>query len=181
MNILLASVTERTRDIRIRRAIGAKRAQTIGQFLIETIVLSTTGGILGVAIGLAIPWTITHLAGMPAIATGYTLVLAVGISVTVGLVFGLYPARRGCQRAVTARRRLSTRVPALSTVRHRTASPHAETVGIHPPTPHSRSTLIKPPAGKDRMAVYCSIHVSKAHSTCVSRSPSLCPKLRSST
>lgn len=93
MNIMLASVTERTREIGIRRAIGAKRAQIIVQFLIETMVLSTTGGILGVAIGLAIPWTITRIAEMPTVVTSYSLVLAVGISVSVGLVFGLYPAR----------------------------------------------------------------------------------------
>ena len=93
MNIMLASVTERTREIGIRRAIGAKRAQIIGQFLIETMVLSTTGGVLGVAIGLAIPWTITYFAEMPTVVTGYSLALAVGISVTVGLVFGLYPAQ----------------------------------------------------------------------------------------
>jgi putative ABC transport system permease protein len=93
MNIMLASVTERTREIGIRRAIGAKRSQIIVQFLIETVVLSTTGGILGVAIGLAIPWLITRTAGMPTVVTGYSLALAVSISVTVGLVFGLYPAR----------------------------------------------------------------------------------------
>jgi putative ABC transport system permease protein len=93
MNIMLASVTERTREIGIRRAIGAKRSQIIVQFLIETVVLSTTGGILGVAIGLAIPWLITRMAGMPTVVTSYSLALAVGISVTVGLIFGLYPAR----------------------------------------------------------------------------------------
>jgi len=93
MNIMLASVTERTREIGVRRAIGAKRAQIIGQFLIETIVLSTSGGMLGVAIGLAIPWAIARIAGLPTVVTGYSLVLAVGISVTVGLIFGLYPAR----------------------------------------------------------------------------------------
>ncbi len=93
MNIMLASVTERTREIGIRRAIGAKRAQIIGQFLIETVVLSSAGGLLGVATGLAIPWVISQMAGMPTIVTGYSLILAVGISVTVGLVFGLYPAR----------------------------------------------------------------------------------------
>ncbi|HPM23131.1 MAG TPA: ABC transporter permease [Phycisphaerae bacterium] len=93
MNIMLASVTERTREIGIRRAIGAKRAQIIVQFLIETMVLSTTGGFFGVAIGLAIPWLITRIVGMPTVVTGYSLALAVGISVTVGLIFGLYPAR----------------------------------------------------------------------------------------
>jgi putative ABC transport system permease protein len=93
MNIMLASVTERTREIGIRRAIGAKRAQIITQFLIETTVLSSTGGAVGLAIGLIIPWLITRIAGMPTIVTGRSLVLAVGISVTVGVVFGLYPAR----------------------------------------------------------------------------------------
>ncbi|MEW6252785.1 MAG: ABC transporter permease [Planctomycetota bacterium] len=93
MNIMLASVTERTREIGIRRAIGAKRAQIILQFLIETTVLSTTGGIVGLAIGLTIPWLVTQMAGMPTVVTGWSLLLAVGISLTVGLVFGLYPAR----------------------------------------------------------------------------------------
>jgi putative ABC transport system permease protein len=93
MNIMLASVTERTREIGIRRAIGAKRRQIIGQFLIETVVLSTAGGLIGVTIGLLIPWLITRLAGMPTIVTGYSLVLALGVSMSVGIVFGLYPAR----------------------------------------------------------------------------------------
>jgi len=70
MNIMLASVTERTREIGIRRAIGAKRRQIIGQFLIETVVLSTAGGLIGVTIGLLIPWLITRLAGLPTVVTG---------------------------------------------------------------------------------------------------------------
>jgi len=93
MNIMLASVTERTREIGIRRAIGAKRRQIIVQFLIETVVLSTTGGLIGVTIGVLIPWMITRLAGMPTVVTGYSLVLALGVSMSVGIVFGLYPAR----------------------------------------------------------------------------------------
>ncbi len=93
MNIMLASVTERTREIGIRRAIGAKRRQIIGQFLIETVVLSTSGGLIGVTIGLLIPWLITHFAGMPTVVSGYSLVLALGVSMSVGIIFGLYPAR----------------------------------------------------------------------------------------
>jgi putative ABC transport system permease protein len=93
MNIMLASVTERTREIGIRRAIGAKRRQIIGQFLIETVVLSTAGGLIGVTIGVLIPWLITYVASMPTVITAYSVVLAVGISMTVGIVFGLYPAR----------------------------------------------------------------------------------------
>jgi len=93
MNIMLASVTERTREIGIRRAIGARRRQIIGQFLIETVVLATAGGLVGVAIGLLIPWLISRLAGMPTVVSGYILGLALGVSMSVGIVFGLYPAR----------------------------------------------------------------------------------------
>jgi putative ABC transport system permease protein len=94
MNIMLASVTERTREIGIRRAIGAKRRQIITQFLIETVVLSTTGGLIGIAIGLFIPWVITLVANMPTVVTPASLILSLGISLAVGIVFGLYPAVR---------------------------------------------------------------------------------------
>ena len=94
MNIMLASVTERTREIGIRRAIGAKRRQIIGQFLIETIVLTTVGGLIGTALGVAFPKAITHWSGMPTIVPAYSIVLSLSISVAVGLVFGMYPAIR---------------------------------------------------------------------------------------
>ena len=94
MNIMLASVTERTREIGIRRAIGAKRKQIIVQFLIETIVLSTAGGFIGIGVGMFIPWLITYFAGMPTIVTIKSIVLSVGISITIGIIFGLYPAVR---------------------------------------------------------------------------------------
>ena len=97
MNIMLASVTERTREIGIRRAIGAKRRQIIRQFLIETVVLSTTGGLMGIGLGLFIPWMITLFAGMPTVVTLDSVILSVGISITVGIVFGLYPAARAAQ------------------------------------------------------------------------------------
>ncbi len=94
MNIMLASVTERTREIGIRRAIGARRRQIISQFLIETVVLSSVGGVIGIAMGVTIPWVITQAAGMPTVVTTYSLLLAAGISMTIGIVFGLYPAIR---------------------------------------------------------------------------------------
>ena len=97
MNIMLASVTERTREIGIRRAIGAKRRQIIGQFLVETVVLSSVGGVIGVGIGLLFPWLIRRFAGMPTVVPGYSIALSLGISVGVGLIFGLYPAIRAAK------------------------------------------------------------------------------------
>lgn len=94
MNIMLASVTERTREIGVRRAIGAKRKQIIFQFLIETVVLSTTGGLIGMGIGVLIPWLITYFANMPTVVTIYSLALSLGISMGVGILFGIYPAIR---------------------------------------------------------------------------------------
>ncbi len=92
MNIMLASVTERTREIGIRRAIGATQSQIVGQFLIETLVLSTTGGCIGILVGLLIPQLISSFADMPVLVTPWSLVLSLGISMAVGIVFGLYPA-----------------------------------------------------------------------------------------
>jgi putative ABC transport system permease protein len=94
MNIMLASVTERTREIGIRRAIGAKKRQIIVQFLIETVVLSTVGGLIGLGIGVLIPALVTFFAEMPTQVTGWSLILSVGISLMVGIIFGVYPAMR---------------------------------------------------------------------------------------
>ncbi len=94
MNIMLASVTERTREIGVRRAIGAKRSQIVIQFLTETMVLSTSGGLVGVLVGCALPLVITAMSNLPATVPLYSVVLSVGISVGVGVVFGLYPAAR---------------------------------------------------------------------------------------
>lgn len=94
MNIMLASVTERTREIGIRRAIGARRKQIIGQFLIETVVLSVTGGFIGIGIGVLIPWLITVFADMPTVVTAWSVLVSVAISIGIGIVFGMYPAMR---------------------------------------------------------------------------------------
>jgi putative ABC transport system permease protein len=94
MNIMLASVTERTQEIGVRRAMGAKRKQIIEQFLIETVVLSTIGGIMGILVGIAIPWFVTRFSGMPTLITTYSLTLSVVISISIGIIFGLYPAVR---------------------------------------------------------------------------------------
>jgi len=97
MNIMLASVTERTREIGIRRAVGAKRKQIVLQFLVETLVLSVLGGVLGIGLGIAVPWLIEHFAGMPTRVTPWSVMLAVGISGAVGVLFGLYPAVRAAK------------------------------------------------------------------------------------
>jgi putative ABC transport system permease protein len=92
MNIMLASVTERTREIGIRRAIGAKRRQIVLQFLIETVVLSTIGGLIGLGIGVLIPLLITHFSRMPTVVTIGGILLPLFISMAIGILFGLYPA-----------------------------------------------------------------------------------------
>jgi putative ABC transport system permease protein len=94
MNIMLATVTERTREIGIRRALGAKRADIGLQFLMETVVLSSTGGLLGVALGIGLAYTVTRFFEFPTIVQLWSPVLAFSVSVAVGLIFGTYPARR---------------------------------------------------------------------------------------
>ena len=97
MNIMLASVTERTREIGIRRAIGARQRQIVAQFLIETIVLSFSGGLIGIGLGVFIPWVIEQAADMPTIVKLSSLLLSLGISVSVGVIFGIYPAFRAAR------------------------------------------------------------------------------------
>ena len=94
MNIMLASVSERTREIGIRRALGARKRDIIIQFLSETLMLTIAGGILGICLGTCIPFFVTYFGNMPTVVTAGSLVLAFGISATVGLIFGLYPAYR---------------------------------------------------------------------------------------
>jgi len=97
MNIMLASVTERTQEIGIRRAIGAKRRQIISQFLIETVVLSIIGGLIGIILGVLVPSLITYFAGMPTVITLESILLPLVISGAVGILFGLYPAARAAK------------------------------------------------------------------------------------
>ena len=94
MNIMLASVMERTREIGVRRAIGAKRRDVIRQFLIETTIISLAGGVMGVLMGVGLSQLIGYLAGWSTIVTTWSIVLAFFVSVAIGLIFGLYPAAR---------------------------------------------------------------------------------------
>jgi putative ABC transport system permease protein len=94
MNIMLATVSERTREIGIRRALGARRRDIIEQFLIETTVMSASGGLIGVLLGVAAPPLVSYLSGMPVVIRPWSPIIAFLIAVTIGIVFGVYPARR---------------------------------------------------------------------------------------
>ena len=94
MNIMLATVSERTREIGIRRALGAKKKDIIFQFLSETFILTAAGGILGICLGLGIPYIVEQYGNMPTVVTSSSLILAFSISAAVGIIFGLYPAYR---------------------------------------------------------------------------------------
>jgi len=92
MNIMLATVTERTREIGVRRALGAKKRDITTQFLVETVVLSVGGGLVGVLVGVLTPVVVSLLTDMKTIITLWSILLAFGISGAVGIIFGLYPA-----------------------------------------------------------------------------------------
>jgi len=94
MNIMLASVLERTREIGVRRAIGARQRDVVRQFLIETTIISLSGGVAGILLGVGLSQLIGFLAGWSTIVTTSSIVLAFGVSVVIGIVFGLYPAVR---------------------------------------------------------------------------------------
>jgi putative ABC transport system permease protein len=98
MNIMLVSVTERTREIGLRKAVGAKRRDILLQFLIESVVLSLLGGALGIAIGALGAFAISKLqSDLTAVVTPQAILLATGFSAAVGLFFGIYPATRAAR------------------------------------------------------------------------------------
>ena len=97
MNIMLVSVTERTREIGIRRAMGARRSDVLAQFLVEAVVLSSTGGVLGALLGVGVTHAVGHFTGWSVVVTPVSLVLAMGFSIGVGIFFGWVPARRAAR------------------------------------------------------------------------------------
>jgi putative ABC transport system permease protein len=94
MNIMLVSVTERTREIGIRMAVGAKRQDILTQFLLEAVVLSTLGGLFGVVVGVVGSQLVSVIAEWPTIVPIEAILLAVAFSGAVGIFFGFYPARK---------------------------------------------------------------------------------------
>jgi putative ABC transport system permease protein len=94
MNIMLVTVTERTREIGLRKALGAKKKDIISQFLIESIILTFAGGVIGMLVGVLISFIISKLLGIPFAVTVGSGALAIGVSATIGIIFGWYPARK---------------------------------------------------------------------------------------
>ncbi|HKA02504.1 MAG TPA: ABC transporter permease [Candidatus Solibacter sp.] len=94
MNIVLATVLERTREIGIRRSIGARRFDIVRQFLTESVLISVGGGLLGIAFGFFLAWLIARTAEWKTIVTSSSVVIAFGVSVAVGVLFGIYPAMK---------------------------------------------------------------------------------------
>ena len=97
MNIMLVSVTERTREIGLLKAIGAKQKDILTQFLVEAVVMSLTGGIIGIVLGISGAYLVSLVAHIPFVLSIPAIIIAVGVSTLVGIVFGLYPARRAAK------------------------------------------------------------------------------------
>jgi putative ABC transport system permease protein len=98
MNIMLASVLERIREIGVRRAVGATRRDVLAQFLAEAVLISVAGGVMGIIVGLALSFGIERVADIRTLVSGLSVVVAFGVSFTVGLVFGIVPAYRAAQQ-----------------------------------------------------------------------------------
>jgi putative ABC transport system permease protein len=97
MNIMLVSVTERTREIGIRLAIGARTRDVLMQFLVESIALSTLGGIIGLALGMGGTWFATSRLGMPFVLAPGVMLLGFSFAVAIGIFFGYFPARKAAR------------------------------------------------------------------------------------
>jgi putative ABC transport system permease protein len=98
MNIMLASILERIREIGVRRALGATQKDILFQFLAEAVLISVAGGLAGIIVGTSISYGIERLADIKTIVSGMSVFVAFGVSFTVGMVFGIVPAYRAAQQ-----------------------------------------------------------------------------------
>ena len=98
MNIMLASVLERIKEIGLRLSIGAKKSDVVQQFLFEAIMISVSGGIIGVMLGVSMAYVVSEVAGIPTIISFTSILLSFGVAATVGLIFGIAPARKAANQ-----------------------------------------------------------------------------------
>jgi len=94
MNMMLTTVTERTREIGLRKAIGAKKRDISVQFLVEAVTLTFIGGIVGIGLGWVLAWGVSYFSGITTKVSIISILLAVGVATAIGIIFGYYPARR---------------------------------------------------------------------------------------
>jgi len=97
MNIMLVTVTERTREIGLRKALGAKKKIITAQFLLETVMITFAGGIIGVALGMGISYSLSRSMGLPFVFSLPAIFLAFGVSAVIGILFGWYPAQKAAK------------------------------------------------------------------------------------
>jgi putative ABC transport system permease protein len=98
MNIMLASVMERIKEIGLRLSVGAKKSDVVNQFLFEAVMISISGGIIGVILGVVFAYLVASFAEIPTIISGISIVISFGVAATVGLIFGIAPARKAANQ-----------------------------------------------------------------------------------
>ena len=97
MNIMLMSVSERTREIGIRKALGARRRDVLAQFVVESATLSTVGAAMGIGLGIGLAFVVRAMTPLPAAVAPWSIVLGVVVGIVVGMVAGIYPANRAAK------------------------------------------------------------------------------------
>jgi len=98
MNIMLASVLERIKEIGLRLSIGAQKSDVVQQFLFEAVMISVSGGLIGVILGVALAYMVSTFADIPTIISFTSILLSFGVAATIGLIFGIAPARRAASQ-----------------------------------------------------------------------------------
>ena len=98
MNIMLASVLERIKEIGLRLSLGARKSDVVQQFLFESVMISVSGGLIGVILGIALAFVVSTVANIPTIISFSSILLSFGVAATVGLIFGIAPARKAASQ-----------------------------------------------------------------------------------